>query len=140
MVAHQACRRHGQRAPSSSALRFAYGDGPNQFAGAYDRMLAFAARATSSFPFAFAPIPLDDIASDPSEDERRSSTTGFRSGQVQGFAFADGGYLLQQAVLTCDPGPRTPCADRPVTRKLLYVEPDPTLSRQTDAARTGRTP
>ena len=44
-----------------AALRFAYGDGLNQFAGPYDRMLAFAARATSSFPFAFAPITLDDI-------------------------------------------------------------------------------
>ena len=109
-----------------AALRFTYGDGLNQFGGAYDRMLAFAARATSSFPFAFAPIVLEDVNPEPSDDEMRLFNDWIQIGaDYQHFAFADGGYLYNKPFSHATRALARRSADRPVTRKLLYVEPDP---------------
>jgi predicted acylesterase/phospholipase RssA len=111
-----------------AALRFTYGDGLNQFAGAYDRMLAFAARATSSFPFAFAPIVLEDVNSEPADEEKRLFNDWIQIGaEYQRFAFADGGYLYNKPFSHATRALARRAADRPVTRKLLYVEPDPNV-------------
>ena len=81
-------------------LKFVYatadatGGDRNDFSEKDDRMLAFAARATSSFPFAFSPILLDDIAPDPSDDERRLFNDWIQMGAAyEDFAFADGGRI-----------------------------------------------
>jgi len=48
-----------------ASFRFVYGRGrygsPNDFTSAYNPMLAFASRCTSSFPVAFEPMKLEDI-------------------------------------------------------------------------------
>jgi patatin-related protein len=111
-----------------ASLRFSYGSGLNQFSGVFDRMLAFAARATSSFPFAFAPITLDDFDADPSDDERRLFNDWIQVGaSFGGFAFADGGYLYNKPFSHATRALARRRADLPVTRKLLYVEPDPAV-------------
>ena len=115
-----------------AVLNFAYatpdaiGLARNDFLEKHDRMLAFAARATSSFPFAFSPILLDDIAPDPSDEERRLFNDWIQMGaKFGGFAFADGGYLQNKPFSHATKALNRRRADRPVTRKLLYVEPDP---------------
>ena len=111
-----------------ASLHFAYEDERNQFAGEYDRLLAFAARATSSFPVAFAPITLSDVAPDPTDSESRLFNDWIQVGaDFDGFAFADGGYLYNKPFSHATEALRRRRADRPVTRKLLYVEPDPVV-------------
>ena len=117
-----------------AVLRFAFAtDGAggierNDFDETHDRMLAFAARATSSFPVAFAPIALDDINPNPSVDERRLFNDWIQVGADFGsFAFADGGYLYNKPFSHATEVLRRRRDDRPISRKLLYVEPDPAV-------------
>ena len=100
-----------------------------------DELLAFAARATSSFPFAFEPArlrdaelamsrsldeaPLAEYADDLFPDYARIEA------DYKSFAFADGGYLDNKPFTGATEELRRRRADLPVTRKLLYVEPDP---------------
>jgi patatin-related protein len=99
-----------------------------------DAMLAFAARCTSSFPFAFEPMVLRDLADvlpateypgieDPFPqffgDYRRIGT------DYRGYAFADGGYLDNKPFTHASDQLRRRRADVPVERKLIYIEPDP---------------
>jgi hypothetical protein len=80
-------------------LRF--GDGENHFAREQNPFLAFAARATSAFPFAFEPVCL------------------------KGRAFSDGGCLDNKPFTHSIQALSQRSSDLPVTRKLMYVEPSP---------------
>lgn len=104
------------------------------FTHAANPLLAFAARCTSSFPVAFAPMQLNDCwaevtardndlgrlkrlfhrwrpSEDPTQDRERS--------------YGDGGYLDNKPFsYVIDHLGRTP-ADLPVIRRLIYVEPVP---------------
>jgi patatin-related protein len=108
-------------------------------------MLAFAARATSSFPFAFDPMQLvaiDDSA--PSNNGTAASVspawkkffreytaaggTGENQDAYRFQAFGDGGYLDNKPFTWSTSTLDRRRAELPVDRKLLYVEPDPGLS------------
>jgi len=112
-------------------LKFIYarteatGDHRNDF-GEMDRLLAFVARATSSFPFAFAPVRLRDGDPEVLKGETRvfGDWASVRA-EYGNFAFADGGYLQNKPISHATAHLKRRRADRPVERKLLYLEPDP---------------
>ncbi len=95
-----------------------------------DRMLALAARATSSFPFAFEPVlprdadgsdsPLGDAIGNAFFPDYVRAKVPWRE-----WAFADGGYLDNKPFTYATNALRRRRADVPVDRKLLYIEPDP---------------
>ena len=80
-------------------LRF--GNGENHFARERNPFLAFAACATSAFPFAFEPVCL------------------------KGRAFSDGGCLDNKPFTHAIQALSQRSTDLPVSRKLMYVEPSP---------------
>lgn len=112
----------------------------NDFAAELNPVLAFAARATSSFPFAFVPARLVDMA----RVVRRTGATTDRPDpcdvrwkrwfgpqterpdfDYENVSFGDGGAMDNKPfgwVIDTLPS-RTSSA--PVDRRLLYVEPDP---------------
>ncbi len=116
----------------------------NDFFGKYNPFLAFAARCTSSFPFAFEPMCLSDIdtilerlryngnvdcTSDSQLwqrfyrdylDPRGVSTIKFPKR-----AFGDGGYLDNKPFSYATEALMNRNADVPVDRKLIYIEPSP---------------
>lgn len=106
------------------------GEQHSQFTPDHDRMLAFVARATSSFPVAFAPVSHRSL---PACDERtrqegperwlREHRRGRRAPDE--VFFADGGYLDNKPFTYATRALRRRRADLPVRRLLLYVEPDP---------------
>ena len=91
-----------------------------------DRLLSFVARATSSFPFAFAPVRLRDGDPKVLEGEARvfGDWASVKADYGQ-FAFADGGYLQNKPIAHATAHLKRRRADRPVERRLLYLEPDP---------------
>jgi patatin-related protein len=102
-----------------------------------DLMLGFAARATSSFPFAFEPVRLADLR-DLGYDRRADGAVrpdGFlrehaHAGlQVDRIVFGDGGYLDNKPFSYATEALRSRRADVPVSRKLVYIEPHPTDER-----------
>ena len=119
-------------------------DTRNDFFATYNPFLAFAARCTSSFPFAFEPMCLTDIDSilrkkDPYKksdcladsklwqrfyrdylDPRGVSTVPFPER-----AFGDGGYLDNKPFSYATEALMNRNADVPVDRKLIYIEPSP---------------
>lgn len=139
-------------------LHFVYGSDHgtgaerNDFLSTFDPMLAFAARATSAFPFAFEPMTLDDI-DEPLRtdhfsayrgrgarcedwkgyfrdyvDARRPVLAGEQRSEADTYrseSFGDGGYLDNKPFswATKTLGHRR--ADLPVDRRLIYIEPDP---------------
>lgn len=108
-------------------LRF--GAGVNHFARARNSFLAFVARATSAFPFAFEPMRLNDAGATLAEIDAAKDFFPDYDSQAEGAyplcAFSDGGCLdnkpFSHAVEAL--GQRT--AELPITRKLMYVEPSP---------------
>jgi patatin-related protein len=114
----------------------------NDFNKENNPMLAFAARATSSFPFAFEPVMLSDI-----DDVLRRKRYGeeFLSGSdrwkrfFRGYPdkppsgcvsyrsrpFGDGGYLDNKPFSYAVETISSRHSDLPVERKLLYIEPVP---------------
>ena len=97
-------------------LRF--GDGENHFAREKNPFLAFAARATSAFPFAFEPASLED----------GGAAEQFFPDYGSGYAarcFGDGGYLDNKPFTHAIQALSQRSTDLPVTRKLMYVEPSP---------------
>jgi patatin-related protein len=121
-------------------FRFAYwtkeatGARRNDFALENDAMLAFAARCTSSFPFAFEPMVLDDLADVlpasrfPREGEPWPQFFGdYRrmKAKYREFAYADGGYLDNKPFSYATEQLERRRADVPVDRRLVYIEPDP---------------
>ena len=125
----------------------ATGSDVNEFRQELNPFLAFAARTTSSFPFAFEPVRLSDIRDllDHSEQHRAAKekfepdsplirrffednlTKDAEFGPVDFDArsFADGGYLDNKpfSYATSTLMRRTPTV--PVDRKLIYIEPSP---------------
>jgi patatin-related protein len=116
----------------------------NDFAAEYDPMLAFASRATSSFPFAFAPVKLADISTVIGTEAYSKMKNRFleffkwvpsplpiavkNPVSVEQRELADGGYLNNKPfdhvidALTFRPAK---CLH---TRKLLFVDPFPEIA------------
>jgi patatin-related protein len=119
-----------------AALRDATAE--NQFTSAYNPMLAFAARCTSSFPGAFEPMKLDDIATvRPEVDLTRKEVTDFfaryaKQGETpqrtRTRLFADGGYLDNRPFSYPIDAISSRDATIPVQRKLLILDPFPEYS------------
>ncbi|MEE9904756.1 MAG: patatin-like protein [Chlorobium sp.] len=114
----------------------------NDFVSENNPMLAFAARSTSSFPFAFEPVMLSDIDEVLRNKRYKEEffSTGKRwkrffknypetppSGNV-GYrfrSFGDGGYLDNKPFSYAIESISARHSDYPVERKLLYIEPAP---------------
>jgi patatin-related protein len=96
-------------------LRF--GDGENHFARERNPFLAFAARATSAFPFAFEPARLGDI-------QAQAFFPDYGSDYATR-CFGDGGYLNNKPFTHAIQALSHRSTDLPVARKLMYVEPSP---------------
>lgn len=140
-------RRHRNVFHFKYATVRATGNDVNEFRKELNPFLAFAARTTSSFPFAFEPVRLSDIRDllDHSDEHRAEKekfkpdsplirrffqdnlTEDFEVGSVNYDlrSFADGGYLDNKpfSYATSTLMRRTPTV--PVDRKLIYIEPSP---------------
>jgi len=103
------------------------GDGENHFARERNPFLAFAARATSAFPFAFEPACLGQI------DGARQFFPDYSESGYAARAFGDGGYLNNKPFTHAIQALSQRSSDLPVTRKLMYVEPSPDENAQPDS-------
>lgn len=133
----------------------ASGEDINDFERANNPFLAFAARSTSSFPFAFEPMKLTDIDDVlATEEPYRSMSENERKGYLSGSdrwkvfyqdyvraqpdsgrdrsetdfaarAFSDGGALDNKPFSYATDALLRRRADLPVERKLVFVDPDP---------------
>jgi patatin-related protein len=101
-------------------LRF--GDSENHFASEKNPFLAFAARATSAFPFAFEPACLGTM--DGTEQFFLDYVTEIGS-EYAARGFGDGGYLENKPFTHAVQALSQRSSDLPVVRKLVYVEPSP---------------
>ena len=108
--------------------------------------LAFAARATSSFPFAFEPIKMEDVGTvlnaakfvqnypytELSKDWQRFYKDYSRQpDSINLHSFGDGGYLDNKPFSYITETLVRRHADSPVDRRLFYIEPAPQHQRQT---------
>jgi patatin-related protein len=112
-------------------------------------MLGFAARATSSFPFAFEPVLLGDLTDLPREKEPGVPEPGIDPAMVfpvharndaeglDRIAFADGGYLDNKPFSYATEALRSRRADLPVERKLVYIEPHPIFETPKEPPKPG---
>lgn len=114
------------------ALVFSYGPKGDHLDGEHNPELAFAARATSSFPGAFAPINLGNIEEnvpgwDGGESFRRESWSiyALSNAQVERAYFVDGGVLDNFPFRHAIDAIRTRPAALEVDRRLVYIEPHP---------------
>lgn len=131
-------RRHRQ------VFRFRYHEGTqrNDFDDANRSFLAYAARCTSSFPFAFEPMTLPAI-------ERGGGTIGDRDAWRKLFvesrgeasdtdpldrAYGDGGYLDNKPFSHAIKALAQREAEVSVERKLIYIEPSPQHPQEADQA------
>lgn len=114
------------------------GERHSDFGADRDRMLAFAARATSSFPVAFEPVSLDALPEPvPRRDVERWLRDHVRAGlEPARVLFGDGGFLDNKPFTHATRALRRRRADLPVRRLLLYVEPDPAGTSRPAAATT----
>lgn len=157
-------RTHDRAAPPQN------GDDPaphNDFVAGNNGVLAFAARCTSSFPFAFEPMRLDDIkaalraartdhrewhpasigeAMDPEgtydwgrffADYERASPGGALLNLVRHRPFVDGGYLDNKPFSYALSTLAARSAGPAVDRKLVYIEPNPESPKSTKLADQG---
>src|ERR1051326_4238303 len=131
-----------------NVLHFVYskdGRGRNDFVQPNNPFLAYAARCTSSFPFAFEPMTLRDIDAvlkvhpPYANDENSRSTSekwqhffrdyahagGLRTVPFPRRSFADGGDLDNKPFSFVIDTLSRRVADVPVQRKLIYIEPSP---------------
>jgi patatin-related protein len=108
----------------------------NDFVPQNDPFLAFAARCTSAFPFAFEPMQLKDaISLSPSEISTKTLTDWEKfyhdylkpqdKLDFEHRSFGDGGYLDNKPFSYVTDALHVRRADVPVDRKVLYVEPSP---------------
>jgi patatin-related protein len=111
----------------------------NHFSAEYNPFLAYAARCTSSFPFAFEPMSLEDIEFLMGRLSPYRGDDSFRAGaerwrqffkkydpkDIPGRSFGDGGYLDNKPFTYATDTITRRSADVPVERKLVYVEPSP---------------
>lgn len=132
----------------SSGTRATSGADHSDFTAAHDRLLAFAARATSAFPFAFEPVALGALPDAPgdvpaAQDGLRARlfAAHLRRGvEPEQVWFADGGYLDNKPFSHATRALRRRRADVPVSRRLLYVEPDPAATVEPRDRYDGRQP
>lgn len=106
------------------------GERHSDFGADSDRMLAFAARATSSFPVAFVPVSHGALPALPESVPQRGPERWLRDHvraelDPDRVLFADGGFLDNKPFTHATRALRRRHADLPVRRLLLYVEPDP---------------
>lgn len=113
--------------------------GENHFAESYVPFLAFAARCTSSFPFAFEPMSVADAqrlcdarqtAERVNFDTWKPFFTGLSIADMAGDgwrkrAFGDGGYLDNKPFSYVVDALSWRLGSLPMERKLIYVEPAP---------------
>lgn len=138
-------RRHRNVFHFKYASTEASGEDPrNDFGRAYNPFLAFAARCTSSFPFAFEPMKLSDIdevldaikdyqgidKEEMKKEWQRFFKEKVSDGSAQGVKFADrsfgdGGYLDNKPFTYATETLARRYAALPVDRKLIYIEPSP---------------
>ncbi len=133
---------HFLYAPASAT-----GDARNDFEKANNPMLAYAARCTSAFPFAFEPMTLADVALLPPykgspglfEEHKETWKKKFFKDYTREAgacpardtddfvrrAFGDGGYLDNKPFSHATETLLRRRADVVVDRKLLYIEPSP---------------
>ncbi|MCF8382046.1 MAG: patatin-like protein [Chlorobium sp.] len=126
----------------------------NDFVKENNPMLAFAARSTSSFPFAFEPVMLSDIdevlrRKDYGEeflssgDRWKRFFRGYPDKPASGCVsyrnrpFGDGGYLDNKPFSYAVETISARHSDLPVERKLLYIEPVPDHP-ESDPEKNGR--
>jgi len=135
-----------------NVMRFAYSQPSvsgeptrNDFYRKFNPFLAYAARCTSSFPFAFEPMALSDIdtllaklVGYQSNDDWKSTSadyyrfyhdyrqpTGIPSIKFPERAFGDGGYLDNKPFTYATEMVMNRTASVPVDRKLIFIEPSP---------------
>ena len=108
------------------------------------------ARATSSFPFAFEPIKLEDVGTvlnargfvqNYAYTELRKSWDRFHKDynrqpdSIDLHSFGDGGYLDNKPFSYITETLRRRRADTPVDRRLFYIEPAPEHQRPNSLGR-----
>ncbi len=128
-----------------TVFRFSYSGSSgdlNDFEAVNNPMLAFAARSTSSFPFAFEPMCFTDIDAvlDSLKSGRDSyaanpkwkrffknypDVAGNGSVPYKDRPFGDGGYLDNKPFTYAIDTISERSSDYPIDRKLLYIEPAP---------------
>jgi patatin-related protein len=134
------------RTPISTSNDRATSNPRNDFLGNNNPFLAFAARCTSSFPFAFEPMKLCDIKEVVDTiphyqgnkeyeaakakwssffKENLDPETGKREIDFEMRAFGDGGYLDNKPFSYATELLMRRDASVPVDRKLIYIEPSP---------------
>ena len=120
------------------------GEERNDFVGENNPFLAFAARCTSSFPFAFEPMRLCDIDEvldtfreyQGADKEKmkakwqrffkeKISSDSAKGVEFSTRAFGDGGYLDNKPFTYATETLARRYASLPVDRKLIYIEPSP---------------
>ena len=112
-------------------LRF--GDRENHFTREKNSFLAFAARATSAFPFAFEPACLQD----------QGASKPFFIDYGDGYTsrcFGDGGYLDNKPFTHAIQALSQRSSELPVARKLVYIEPSPEAPEASDNSSPGAPP
>ena len=125
-----AVRQHFRHAPGAPDL---WPDDDGDALGpANDPFLAWSARATSAFPFAFEPAVLKDFRPadaprwDADVERWRARNSHYPPGQqFADRAFSDGGILDNKPFSYATESLVSRRASLPVERKLFYVEPDP---------------
>ncbi|MCU1427189.1 MAG: patatin-like protein [Actinomycetia bacterium] len=104
----------------------------NQFDGGRNHVLAFAARATSSFPGAFAPITVGGYAQAVGDSDAMSDQLdeffpqyALAGNHADASVFIDGGVLDNFPFASSIEAISHRAAASEVDRRLLYIEPDP---------------
>jgi patatin-related protein len=109
----------------------------NDFIKENNPFLAYVARCTSSFPFAFEPMQLEDIKNVLNTEDFKEYK--YKPGNWVGFykdyekagddfskrSFGDGGYLDNKPFSYATEALLRRRADRVVDRKLIYIDPSP---------------
>lgn len=117
------------------ALQFSYADGDDDFGD--DAGLTFAARTTSCIPGVFPPVSLDKLAEwiGPEHVDVEALTSRyFRLYELADESpsntwFVDGGVLDNKPFGWAVDAIRDQPASHEVTRRLVYIEPDPNVAR-----------
>ncbi|SMO93965.1 patatin-like protein [Paracoccus laeviglucosivorans] len=109
-------------------------DGLDDFAPEMDPMLAFAARCTSSFPVAFAPMRYTDM---PQNLQNEKFRRFFPDADFAMRSYADGGYLDNRPFSHAIDLIPIRASHLPGQRKLLFIDPFPENPTATENDRAG---
>lgn len=116
---------------------FHFCEDDGHFQEKFNPMLAFAARCTSSFPVAFEPMKFASAFPELQESQKEIFGRFFERYEALGAdykhrPFADGGYLDNRPFSYAVEALAYRDASRPVTRKLLFLDPSPEYSSGVD--------